>query len=188
MKKTYIIIALVVAVAIWISVKSYGDTDVPDAEVKGFSSQEFKLSFEYPALYHLEQKNINNTHRVHEQIMLTEDTEENRLVREGQAPGREGPTAITIDIYQNNLDNQSARSFIIGSSDSNYKLGDGNISTTTRGGLMGFEYSWSGLYEGRSFVVSRPDYIYMFSVTRLDPGDRILKDFEEVMKSVVIQD
>jgi hypothetical protein len=120
--------------------------------------------------------------------MLTEDTSENKAVREGDAPGREGPTAITIDVYQNNLDKQDAESFIKGSSDSNYKLGNGVLATTTRGSVVGTEYSWSGLYEGRSFVIAKPDYIYMFSVTRLDSTDRILQDFDNLLRTVTIKE
>lgn len=142
------------------------------------SSPEFGLSFSYPSTYKATVRDIDRTHRIHRHIDLTE----------GEAvPNGEGSTSITIDIYQNNLDRQTAHGFVTGHSDSNYKLGSGAIATTTYGSLQGLEYTWSGLYEGRSFVVSRPDWIYIFSVTRLDPTDKILGDFEDVLETVRIE-
>jgi hypothetical protein len=162
------------------------DTTKRPVETKLYSSNKYGLSFNYPAGYYLEEKDVNTAERLHHQIILTEDTEENRLVREGQAPGREGPVAITIDIYQNNLDKMSAMGFITGTGDSNYKLGNGTISTTTKGTITGFEYEWSGLYEAKSLVVALPSYIYMFSVTRINPDDRIVADFEGILQTATI--
>ncbi|MBI5134203.1 MAG: hypothetical protein HZA81_02340 [Candidatus Taylorbacteria bacterium] len=156
-------------------------------EAESYSSGRFGLSFEYPKGYYLEEREVSAAERLHYQIVLTEDTEWNRRLRSGEVPPTEGPTSITIDVFQNDLDQDTARGFITGSNNSNYKLGDGVVATTTRGSLEGLEYSWSGLYEGRSFVVASPRYIYMFSVTRLDPSDRILKDFNEVMETVSIE-
>jgi hypothetical protein len=190
MKRTIIIVILIV-----IAVVAYGfgknrqtttDTGPVVMDQKTYSSDEYGISFSYPPGYFLEEKDIDVSHRVHNEIILTEDTEWNRKVRSGEVADTEGPTAITIDIYQNNLDNMSARSFITGTSDSNYKLGDGAIATSTRGRLTGLEYTWSGLYEGRSFVIATPRYVYMFSVTRLDPADEIPETFDRLMETVQI--
>ncbi|HWO07745.1 MAG TPA: hypothetical protein VNM40_04170, partial [Candidatus Paceibacterota bacterium] len=96
----------------------------------------------------------------------------------------EGPPAITIDIYQNNLDNQTAEEWIRNSSVSNFKLGDGTLSSTTVGGNPALSYRWSGLYEGTTIVVAQPDWIYAFSVTYFEPGAEIVQDFVRVRDSV----
>jgi hypothetical protein len=148
-------------------------------KVVEYSSKEFGVSFLYPSEYVLTERDIDRTHRVHHAIALI-----NKADIDPKAS--EGPRAITLDIFQNNLDKQTALGFITGSSDSNYKLGPGNIATTTHGVLEGLEYTWSGLYEGRSFVVSTPEYIYLFAATRIDPQDRIIADFDRLLKTVVI--
>jgi hypothetical protein len=194
MKRAILIIGTIILVigAFWLVGKNKQEAVPVQSEqatstTKTYTSTTYDLSFTYPDYYYLEEKDIDLANRVHHQIILTEDTDENRLVREGKSPGREGPVAITIDIFQNNLDNITAEQFITGNSASNYKLGDGKMQNVTKGTISGIEYSWSGLYEGKSLVVAKPDYIYMFSVTRLEPSDRIAADFEGVLQTAAIQ-
>lgn len=191
MKKTFaaIIVLIIVGAVAYAAAREPASAPQTGEEpaVASYESERYGLSFSYPTTYYLEEQSVGSAQRERYQITLIEDTEWNRRLRSGDVPATEGPTSITVDVFQNNLDGQTAYGFVTGSNDSNYKLGDGAIATTTRGTLEGLEYTWSGLYEGRSFVVARPDYIYMFSVTRLDPTDRILQDFNEVMESVEIE-
>ena len=146
-----------------------------------YSSGDFQVSFSYPENYMLSEMDIDTTHRVHHQILLADEDAMRTIPKNG-----EGPTAITVDVLQNDLDHQSARDFVTGTSWSNYKLGDGRIASTTYGSLSGLQYGWSGLYEGRSFAVSTPGWIYLFSVTYDAPGDQILADFDKVVRSARI--
>jgi hypothetical protein len=171
----------VIAFLVWGGFKIY-ESEESARELKTYSSKE--LSFQYPAKYFLEEKIVNEAQRFHKRIILTEDTEENRLVREGKTPPREGPVAITVDVFQNNLDKMTLMQFVTGTNDSNYKLGAGKVSTTTIGSLEGLEYFWSGLYEGRSFVLSSKDFIYHFAATFMNYNDAILHDFETIIGTV----
>ncbi len=188
-----VIAAVAIAIAIAVAMNSgrastpvAKDATIPSETMKTYVSEKYGITFQYPSYYFLEERDIDLTRRVHHEIILTEDTEENRAIREGRMVGGEGPVAITIDIFQNNLDKQTAEQFIINTSESNYKLGNGDLASTTKGSVSGMIYDWSGLYEGRSFVVSKPAYVYMFSVTRLNPEDRIVADFEGVLQTATI--
>ena len=178
-------VAIVIAIIFW----PKGDTSVVLAPTtySTYADQALGISFTYSNGYFLEERDIDTTRRLHRQIILMEDNEWNRKLARGEIKDTEGPPAITVDIFQNDLDRQSAREFITGSNNSNYKLGPGTISTSTKGDTVGLEYPWSGLYEGRSFVVANEDYVYMFSVSYLSPEDQIIDDFEALLKTVTIR-
>ena len=94
--------------------------------------------------------------------------------------GGEGPTTINLDIYQNNLDNLSIERWIKETSNSNYKLGDGKLTSTSVDGLDALTYNWDGLYQGQTIVFAYKDNIYALSATHMTPNDQILKDFDLV--------
>jgi hypothetical protein len=85
-----------------------------------YSNDEYGISFVYPKGYVLEERNFPGSDmRKHHGIVLT-------LEKDLPPPVQgEGPVSINIDIYQNNLDSQTAEQWIRNSSDSNLKLGDG---------------------------------------------------------------
>lgn len=161
-------------------------TTTPTTTTAGvYSSDIFGIRFRYPTHYFLEEREVGNAERAHYLVMLTEDTEENRLVREGKAPGREGPIAITLDVFQN-MEQQSVESFIKNTSQTNYKLGDGVLTKTKVGTRDALSYRWSGLYEGRSVAFVNGPHVFLWSVTWLTPDDRIIKDFDEMVRAAEI--
>jgi hypothetical protein len=98
----------------------------------------------------------------------------------------EGPPAITIDIYQNNLDKQTTEGWIRNSRESNFKLGEGRLASTTISGFPALSYRWSGLYEGSTIVLAEPNLIYAFTVTYLEMGAPIVQDFVALREGVQI--
>lgn len=177
----------IVLVAGWVAFFVWEPTkQATVVELKQHISSDYDISFKYPNTYFLEEKEVGNAERGHYVFILTEDTEENKNLREGkEGIPREGSLAMTIDIYQNNLDQLTTDLWIASTSDSNYKLSiDGAISTTSVGGLTAKRYRWSGLYEGKSVVIATPLFVYMFSVTSITREDVILQDFERVLASV----
>lgn len=155
-----------------------------DFVLEDYTSVAHGLSFEYPSYYFLEEKNTGTAQGGRTTIILTEDTEENRLVREGKSPGREGPVAITIDVYQNSSEDLSAEAWVRGSNDSNFKLSNGLLSVTDVGGERGVAYAWSGLYEADNVAVSSNGKVYSFVVTYIAPNDQIRNDFQKLLKTV----
>ncbi|MDP2705412.1 MAG: hypothetical protein U1D31_00930 [Patescibacteria group bacterium] len=180
---TILVLLLIVGGAVYFFL-SRGGLPASLSDVKTYISDTFGFSFSYPTKYFLEEKEVGNGERYHYTIILTEDTEENRLVREGLAPGREGPIAITFDAYQNDIDARTLQQWIEGTNDSNYKLAKGPYVATSVGGKTAVTYEWSGLYEARTVAVLLDTVIFSITVTYISPEDEILKDFSGILETV----
>lgn len=139
------------------------------------------LSFAYPETYVREERDAPGSGlRKRHTIVLMESDAAAHIPE-----GGEGPTSITIDAFQNNLDRQTVEAWIRNTSLSNFKLStDEALTPTTIGGRDGYSYTWDGLYRGESHVVSAGDDIYMFTVTWMSADDRIRQDFKELLQSV----
>ncbi|MDO8552636.1 MAG: hypothetical protein Q7S01_03870 [bacterium] len=138
-----------------------------------YTNGQYGLSFEYPSTYVLQEKEVGNGERMHYSIVL--------LDREWLAnipEGGEGPPAISVDIFQNDIEQMKVEDWIRGTNFSNFKLSpDGNLSTTTVAGREAYTYRWDGLYQAESYVFSHKDNIVMFSVTFNAPEDQIRSEF-----------
>ena len=152
---------------------------------KVYDSDSLGISFRYPETYFLEEKNLGDGHRARHAVILSEDTEENRLVREGKAPGREGPITITLEIFQN-LEGYDLREWIEGTAFSNWKLSDGVKKDVEIGGAPAISYRWSGLYEAESIVFKNRDYIAMLSVAYITRDDVTYRDFPVILNTFVL--
>lgn len=149
-----------------------------------YHSEKFGIEFSYPDDYFIGFEESFEGERGQNFVVLAEDTLENRRVFAGEEPGREGPPTITVAIYQNNLDNYTARSFVENTNFSNFKLSDGKTTEVIVGGEKGLRYSATGLYENENVVVARPDYVYMFTAFYLTPEDRILSEFDKLLDTI----
>jgi len=141
-----------------------------------YLNTEYGFSFDYPDTYQVDERVIDNVNRIHKVIIL---------LPKGFIPpeGGEGPTTINLDIYQNNLDKLSIERWVKETSNSNYKLGDGKLTSTSVDGLDALTYNWDGLYRGQTIVFAYKDNIYAMSVTYMTSDDQILKDFDLVYNS-----
>jgi hypothetical protein len=160
--------------------------DVPNetpTQTQTYSSEKYGLSFTYPSFYELtEHDGEGSALREQHTIVLT-----NRA--DLPLPeGGEGPPTITIAMYQNNLDSMTTEDWIRGSSASNFKLSEEQrLTSVTLDGKPALSYRWSGLYEGTTIALARPDWIYAFTVTYFEPGADIVQDFVAVRDSVRIK-
>lgn len=146
-----------------------------------YESVAYNLAFSLPQRYVLEERDVvGDDERIHHIITFTHE--------EDLPPpeGGEGPPSITVGIYQNNSDAQSADSWIRNTSASNFTLGDGVIRDSTLGGMPARSYRWSGLYEGSTVVYATDRFVYTFTVTYLEMGDPIVQDFAALRESVRI--
>lgn len=136
-----------------------------------YTSKTFGIEFEYPSGYVLEESDEPAGERSAHHIVL---------MRESDLPlpvAGEGPPAISIDLYKNDVAKDTTESWIRLSRFSNFKLGEGRLATTTISGKPALSYRWSGLYEGTTIAVARERWVYAFSVTYMQPGDDIVQDF-----------
>lgn len=151
--------------------------------IKMYRGADEGLTFYYPSLYYLRENEAGSATRPQTALVLVEDTKENRDLLDGttQEP-REGPTSITIDVYSNT---QGLSALEWAKQDTNWNIGSKKTTDVLVGGREGVSYTWDGLYPGKSAIVAIGKKAYVFSVTWNSPGDRILVDFEAVLKSAV---
>ncbi len=144
------------------------------------------LTFYYPSLYYLREREVGTQKKPQTSLVLVEDTQVNRDLLDGKTvEAREGPTSITVDIYHNQ-NGLSASEWA--KNDTNWNLGSKKTKSVMVGGREGVSFDWDGLYKGKSAVVTVGKRVYVFSVTSMDPGDRILIDYEAVLKSAVFSE
>ncbi|MEK7099799.1 MAG: hypothetical protein AAB883_01505 [Patescibacteria group bacterium] len=187
MKK--IIIGLLVFVVLLIgayAVKTYVYAPAPTGTNHNagiYTSRPFGISFIYPKGYYLKERtDVGTPERPQLSVLLVEDTPENRdLVNGVSKDVREGPTAITVDAYPN-PEALSARDWM--SKDTNWTIRTSEVTDVTVGTTTGASYRWSGLYEGKSTVVTHGTHAYVFSVTWMTASDAILKDYDTLLTSV----
>ncbi len=150
-------------------------------EIRTYSSSAHALTFWYPSVYFLREQDSGTVESRAHSIVLVEDTKSNRDILDGVgAVASEGPTSITIAVYQNPK-KLSAQEWA--KVDSNWNLG--TKTTVSIGGMEGISYTWDGLYLGKTSVVANGGRIYVFTVTWIAPTDRILNDFAALLHSVV---
>ncbi len=152
--------------------------------LKTYTNNTLGIEFAYPNYYHVEAKEIGTAERKHYSVVFTEDTEENRKLREGKISGAEGPVEIAFDFYQNNLDKQSLLDWVKNTSASNFKLGTGDYATQNVGGAEAIAYQWSGLHEADNLVWAHKGNIVSAAVTFLNQDDRIRGDFYDMIQTI----
>lgn len=153
-------------------------------EGQKYENGAYGISFEYGSGYFLKERDAGTAERPQLAIILVEDTQENREVLEGRAPEpRDGPTAISIDVYPN-PDRLTAEDWV--RADMNWTVRTSEAAPIGRGSIAGVTYSWSGLYEGKTVIVTEGTLAYVFSVTWLAPTDPILAQFDALLSSVVL--
>jgi hypothetical protein len=145
-----------------------------------------KILFEYPSSLYIKEKINARGTEPKVTVTLVKNIEDNVDFIEGRTTDvREGPTAITLDIYDNPK-NLSPKDWVIQSQ--NWNIATSQADPITVAGERGVSYTWSGLYEGRSVVLSKGNDIFVFSVTYMDQNDQMLKDFEMVLNSAAFTD
>lgn len=144
---------------------------------KRYTNFAHDFRFTYPEGYVLTEQEVGTDERGHYQIMLV------RAEDATPPENGEGPTAVTIDVYQNNLDTLSVMDWMNNVSASNYKLGNGTSVKASVGEQDATSYTWSGLYEGRTTVLAYKDDLIAISVTWMAPEDEIIDTYEHVLDS-----
>lgn len=151
-----------------------------------YVSGAYGIGFDYPEGYYLAAREAGTPERSQLSVVLVEDTQRNRDVVDGRATdASEGPPAVTVDAYRN-PGGVPVRDWL--RAETNWTLGDGNLIPTMVGEEPGYAFTWSGLYEGGSVVVGHGDRVYVISVTWLSDRDRIIDDYQNLLKSVWFTD
>lgn len=179
--------ALSVLIFSFLNVYVFSKLEVPSEELsQTYDSDTLGIRFTYPGNYRLEERDLSDGHRAHISLVLTEDTEENRRILDGDIP-TEGPPAITLDFYQN-PEGYDPVTWMQGDSRSNFKLSNGAYKQVTFAGKEGVFYQWDGLYRADNVVVSHRDLMLSMAVTYINSGDRIRSVFNDILGSLAFED
>jgi hypothetical protein len=183
---TIIIIALAAWAVYYFTVRSTpsvpvgGNITATSSDMNRYSSDTFGISFYYPDGYELSEAERGTAERGHYSIVLVRD--------EDRVPpvNGEGPTSITIDIYENNIDKQTLVGWLNNSSASNFKLSNGTYATTSVASVPAVTYAWSGLYEGKTTAFVHGTNIIALSVTHMSPDDSNLGVYDIIRTSLTL--
>jgi len=170
---------LVIVVGLYIGFTPKASAPTPDgAQGTTYKNDSYGISFTYPEGYVVSEGEKGDAHRGHYNITL--------IRKEDSAPreNSEGPTAVTIDIYQNNIDQQTLIGWLTGSNASNYKLVKGGYSRTAVASAEAVSYAWSGLYEGDTTAFRHNGNIIAVSVTHLTPEDTNVQTYQDILSSI----
>lgn len=148
---------------------------------QSYKSDKFGFEFKYPKQYFVEEKEVKSIIGMHTAVILTEDTEENRMLREGKLVGRAGPVAITVDIYSNSSDRLTPEEWTRKRSDSNFKLSDGVLTKIHVDGRVAVYYSWEGLYKSNTVVTASGPYMFVITGSYIHSDDQIRGYFSQVV-------
>lgn len=151
-------------------------------ELKKYNSREVGVAFYYPDKYFLEDRKVGSGERV---IVLTEDTEENRLVREGLSEGREGGVAISIAIHKS-TSSTTPIEWVKTNKVSNFSLLMGEFDEGKVAGKDALFYITDGLYTTDNLVIVRGSDIVHISVNYLTLEDPIRKDLSKILKTLYL--
>jgi len=182
----FLILALAVAVGLYsyygrslTAPKTENPTATSTPQVNTYRNETYGIAFTYPTTYALEEAERGNGERAHYAIVLTKKTD-----LPPPANG-EGPTGISIDIYQNNLDTQTLIGWLTGNSASNFKLSpDGTYTTASVDGREAIAYRWSGLYEADNTAFLHKDNIVSIAATYITPDDDSLRVYRGLLNSM----
>jgi len=175
-----VVLVLVLGGILWVLSKN----EIPTVPSQVYSSEKLGFSFEYPEGYFISETDQSTGEREHYSIVVFEDTPFNRSLVAGEVIDTDAPPTITITLFQNNLDNYTARSFVEGTSFSNFKLSDSNLTEVTIDEEPGLRYKADGLWQSNNVVVAKPQFVYMFTGFYNSPEDEIVGVFEDILKTV----
>lgn len=183
MPRTLSIIGTLIAVAViaYLAIDLRSEQPERPAPKNSYVSETYGIAFEYPDSYVLEQGsrgNPGNSERSQYSIVLT------RQEDFGPRVDSEGPTTITIDIYDNIPEATSLTKWLFGKNESNFKLSDGAIASTTIDGVEARTYRWSGLYEAETTAFIHNDRIIAVTVTYIAPTDANISVFRDLLASI----
>jgi hypothetical protein len=151
-------------------------------DTNAYENDDYGIAFSFPEKYVLEEREVGTPQEQHHTITLITKADKEEMSKSTSTP-REGPMAITIDIYSNPR-NTSLEQWLSESPDSGMDRIIGGFSTTTIGGLPAVAYQSDGLYTANNIVMMHGTKIVKISMTFLRAEDEIWKDFPVVLQSL----
>ncbi|MCC2630772.1 MAG: hypothetical protein K0S38_581 [Candidatus Paceibacter sp.] len=149
-----------------------------------YSSDAYKISFQYPEKYVLEEKDVVTGKETHHSYIITAKTDKALMNVIGPSTDAT-PTTITINVFQGAATTQEVPAWVKSNANSNFKLSKNKVlATTTLAGIPAYAYSWDGLFGANSVAFAYKGNIIVASMTYITAQDVIWKDFGTVLQSI----
>lgn len=175
-----VVLALFAGSVIFLSQNTFVSSTTASFQ-KSYANDLYGIFFSYPQGYVLSERTEGPFVRRHHTISLIEDKDTVPRLN------GEGPTAITIDIYDN-TSQQNARPMTllgwISTDESNAYLGNGIVASTTVDGTPALTYRWDGLYQAQTTAFLHKGHIIAVSVTYQSPADPIYATYQSLVASL----
>ena len=153
----------------------------PEIDDITYRNDTFGITFAYPESYVMSQIDAGNAERRHTILTLIAEEEASTT-----PAASEGPPAVAIDFYKNDLDKRSLTDWLK-TADSNYTVGTSSIASTTISGVEAVQYQWTGLYQGETTAFLHKDNVVAVSVTYVSPEDQNVAVYRALLESIVLR-
>ncbi|HZS42712.1 MAG TPA: hypothetical protein VFA52_00620 [Candidatus Paceibacterota bacterium] len=181
-----IIILCIVGLGIWHVVAEWHDKSLTlhsfqatsQKNLKDYQNSEFGFNFSYPADYVLSESTTQNASSSYQTALVR--TEDNL-----QPPVGEGPRAITVEVFKNQSD---IFKWLNTNPASNWQISNHTYASATVDSSVAIQYSWQGLYNGRTTVFEHLGNIIALSVTYDAPTDAILLDYNDLLNTIKLSE
>lgn len=192
-KKTIVSIVVVVLVILGIYLAMKGDGDdtknpnnqqtASTATSTVYSNSAYGVSFQYPAKYVIEEKKLNDAQGKRTVVTLITKADKD-LLAQIQGPV-DGPTSITVEIYEGAAKKQYLTTWVKNTKASNFNLSTNKqVASTSIQSVEAVAYSWSGLFGANSVAFAYRDNIVVVSMTYITAQDAIWKDFGSIIQGM----
>lgn len=184
MKKVLLALILLVAVVGIYYLVPKNDSGV---EMTRYENTEHGFSFEYriaPDGYLLQEPTFNPdfNENLLKIVTLINEEEYNSILR-GERDGGEGPPVIDVFVFDNPRNLSLAEWLEVYPQYSNIMLIMGALEETSFAGVPALSYQADGLYASRNLVFSHKGDIFLVLGQFMERGDRVYRDFDQVLKS-----
>lgn len=170
-KKIIFLIVLLSAVLVFFKLSQKNQMEMSH-KVETYTNSLYGFSFTYPDTYKLTTKEEYG----HFIVILVDKNE-------SEQPQSEGPTSISIHVYNNILLEDWLKK-----NESNFGLATDSGSTILFQGMQALQYSWDGLYQGKTIAFSRGGNVFVLTGTYLEKGDSRYVGFENLINSFILKD
>jgi hypothetical protein len=191
-KKAIILLLVIILIIIGLVVMKPGssakpaNTDGPAVSTASstvYANSAYGISFNYPGKYVAEEKKLNDAQGKRTVVTLITKSDK-ALLSQIQGPV-EGPTSITVEIYEGAAKKQSIGTWVKNTKASNFNLAPSKqYASTSISSIEAVAYSWSGLFSANTVAFAYRDNIIVMTMTYLTPQDAIWKDFGTVIQSL----
>jgi len=157
-----------------------GEVLVHDSTRNSYTNETYNFSFLYPLDYTLEKGEKLSEEGVLS-LALVRKTDSKTF--DQNVNGSETLPGVSIQVFKND-DNILGRKWMETSAQSKYIAGTSSFVNTHIAGEKAVRYQWGDSPDATSGVVSRGDYLYIFTIASTDKEGRYLEFLEGILRSV----